>query len=376
MLHHLVPDEVAPGLAACRTSSSTSRAPRTAARCRRGSTLASSRGPGCSHEALELLRLTSRIDLDDLTETTAAACTSRRWEASGRRSRSASPGVRPAGDGLRLDPRLPKEWRALELALRFRGSRVQLRIEHDALTVCADHPDSSSRREQQEVHFGDVGRRPSRAPWALVEKGGAMNKVLAADRQQRRRAPRARGRARARRRPCRSMSRQSTSVRTESTMRTLRRWPRASRCARCAKPVLAALAEAGRAPEVVAVVLGARGVRSGRRPAGHVALELALSLPKPLVVVPPDARLRKGLRRILVPLNGRRTTAVALAETLMLASGQEIELVVLHVYDEEHDPALQRSTTARARVLGARVPAPALPVSRARSARGPDRQPR
>jgi nucleotide-binding universal stress UspA family protein len=100
------------------------------------------------------------------------------------------------------------------------------------------------------------------------------------------------------------------------------------------KPVLAALAEEGRAPEVVAVVLGARAVRSGRRPAGHVALELALSLPKPLVVVPPDARLRNGLRRILVPVNGRRTTAVALAETLMLASGREIELVVLHVHDE------------------------------------------
>lgn len=99
------------------------------------------------------------------------------------------------------------------------------------------------------------------------------------------------------------------------------------------RPVVEALAEAGRAPDVVAVVLGARRVRSGRRPAGHVALELALSLPKPLVVVPPDARLRGGLRRILVPLNGSRTTAVALAETLMLASSQEIELVVLHVHD-------------------------------------------
>jgi hypothetical protein len=103
------------------------------------------------------------------------------------------------------------------------------------------------------------------------------------------------------------------------------------------KPVIAALVEAGRSPQVVGVVLGARGIEAGRRPAGHVALELALSLPKPLVVVPPVAAVPITLRRILVPLNGRRTTAVALAETL-LASRQELELVVLHVHDQASIP--------------------------------------
>jgi nucleotide-binding universal stress UspA family protein len=104
------------------------------------------------------------------------------------------------------------------------------------------------------------------------------------------------------------------------------------------KPVIRALTEAGRSPQVVGVVLGARGVETGRRPVGHVALELALSLSKPLVVVPPAARLPIELRRILVPLNGRRTTAVALAETLMLASREQLELVVLHVHDEASIP--------------------------------------
>jgi nucleotide-binding universal stress UspA family protein len=105
------------------------------------------------------------------------------------------------------------------------------------------------------------------------------------------------------------------------------------------KPVIRALAEAGRSPQVVAVVFGARGVETGRRPAGHVALELALSLSKPLVVVPPSASVPIELHRILVPLNGgRRTTAVALAETLMLASRQELELVVLHVHDQTSIP--------------------------------------
>jgi len=104
------------------------------------------------------------------------------------------------------------------------------------------------------------------------------------------------------------------------------------------KPVIGALVEAGRSAQVAGVVLGARGVEGGRRPAGHVALELALSLPKPLVVVPPAAPVPIELCRILVPLNGRRTTAVALAETLMLASRQELELVVLHVHDQASIP--------------------------------------
>ena len=104
------------------------------------------------------------------------------------------------------------------------------------------------------------------------------------------------------------------------------------------KPVIEALVEAGRSPEILGVVLGARGVEAGRRPVGHVALELALSLPKPLVVVPPATPVPTRLRRILEPLNGGRTTAVALAETLMLASRRELELIVLHVHDQASIP--------------------------------------
>ena len=104
------------------------------------------------------------------------------------------------------------------------------------------------------------------------------------------------------------------------------------------KPVIGALVEAGRSPQVVGVVLGARGVEAGRRPAGHVALELALSLPKPLVIVPPDAATSGELRRILVPLDGERKTAAALAETMMLASRRGLEVVALHVHDHASIP--------------------------------------
>lgn len=102
------------------------------------------------------------------------------------------------------------------------------------------------------------------------------------------------------------------------------------------KPVVAALLEAGAEPDVVAIALGARGIEAGRRPAGHVALQLALSLPKPLVVVPPEAA--GVLRRILVPLNGRDVSAGTLARTLMLAVHRELEVIVLHVHDQESIP--------------------------------------
>ncbi len=103
--------------------------------------------------------------------------------------------------------------------------------------------------------------------------------------------------------------------------------------------VVPALLAAGEEPDVAAMVLGARAVGGGRRPAGHVALELAVSLPKPLVVVSPDARVPGDLRRILVPLNGDQITAAALAETMELASDRALEIVVLHVHDYASVPA-------------------------------------
>ena len=99
--------------------------------------------------------------------------------------------------------------------------------------------------------------------------------------------------------------------------------------------VISRIGKSAQEAGVAALVLGARG-GAGRRPAGHVALELAVSLPMPLVVVPPDAVVPTVLRRILVPLNGERTTAAALAETMSLACERELEVVVLHV----HDPVL------------------------------------
>jgi nucleotide-binding universal stress UspA family protein len=104
-------------------------------------------------------------------------------------------------------------------------------------------------------------------------------------------------------------------------------------------PVVPALRGAGTGPDVAALVLGMRAFTVGRSPAGHVALQLAVSLPIPLLVVPPQAVVPMALRRILVPLDGEPATAAALAETMELARLRELEVVVLHVLDPASLPA-------------------------------------
>jgi nucleotide-binding universal stress UspA family protein len=102
-------------------------------------------------------------------------------------------------------------------------------------------------------------------------------------------------------------------------------------------PVIPALLEAARSPDVAAVVLGARGVRAGSHPAGHVALQLARLVSKPLVIVPPDAPTPAAVHRLLVPLNGERT-ASTLTEVMRLASKRPLEIVVLHVHNRDSIP--------------------------------------
>jgi nucleotide-binding universal stress UspA family protein len=99
-----------------------------------------------------------------------------------------------------------------------------------------------------------------------------------------------------------------------------------------------ALLEAAAARDVEAVVVGARASRIGRLPAGHVALELIVSLRKPLVVVPPHAAVADSLRRILVPLDGAPATAAALARTIELAQGSAVEVIALHIHEHHTLP--------------------------------------
>lgn len=94
-----------------------------------------------------------------------------------------------------------------------------------------------------------------------------------------------------------------------------------------------------REPEVAAVVVGARGRPGGRRPAGHLALELATHADAPVVIVPPEASPPERLQRVLVAMEGTPAKARSLKRALELAVGAGLEMVVVHVDDESTIPS-------------------------------------
>lgn len=104
-------------------------------------------------------------------------------------------------------------------------------------------------------------------------------------------------------------------------------------------PTVQTLADAVEHEEVVATVIGARGKRTGKRPAGSTALALITLHRCPVVVVPPGAHVRDRIASILVPLNGTPTSASALENIVALAHAQALRIVVAHVYREDSLPA-------------------------------------
>jgi trehalose/maltose hydrolase-like predicted phosphorylase len=150
MLHHMLPDEVAPGSLVPnldfyepRTAHGSSLSPPINA-----SLLARA---GRYRPALEALGSTARMDLDDLTGSTAGglhlATMGGLWQALA----FGFGGIRPRGEALLVDPQLPKEWNALELGLRFRGRQLRLRIDHTGVTVTPDDWQVLHANEQWEV---------------------------------------------------------------------------------------------------------------------------------------------------------------------------------------------------------------------------------
>jgi len=137
LLHHLVPEEVMAGSLGPNLSFYE---PRTA----HGSSLSPAthaalfaRAGKCD-EAVDALRLAARMDVDDLTGSTAAglhlANMGGLWQALA----LGFAGIRPRAGMLHVDPVLPTSWSALELRVRFRSSRVRIRIKHSNLVIQAD----------------------------------------------------------------------------------------------------------------------------------------------------------------------------------------------------------------------------------------------
>jgi trehalose/maltose hydrolase-like predicted phosphorylase len=158
MLHHMVPEETVPGsllpnLAYYepRTSHGSSLSPGVHA-----SLLARA---GRCDEALEELRVAARIDLEDLTGTTATglhlATMGSVWQAIA----FGFAGLRARGRHLAIDPHLPSAWGALEIRLSFRGTRLRVRMEPGSFTVTSDRPLSVLVGDVQLAAGGDPGTR-------------------------------------------------------------------------------------------------------------------------------------------------------------------------------------------------------------------------
>jgi trehalose/maltose hydrolase-like predicted phosphorylase len=134
MLHHLVPDEVDPDSLVPnmdyyepRTSHGSSLSPAIQA-----ALLARA---GRLDDAVRWLRMAARMDLDDLTSSTAGglhmATMGGLWQALA----FGFAGVRNHGDRLTVDPRLPSGWDALRLNLRYRDVPFRLHVEHGGVSV-------------------------------------------------------------------------------------------------------------------------------------------------------------------------------------------------------------------------------------------------
>jgi nucleotide-binding universal stress UspA family protein len=118
------------------------------------------------------------------------------------------------------------------------------------------------------------------------------------------------------------------------------------------------LVEMSARDDVVAVAVGARGRPGGARPAGHLALALADSIDKPVLVVPPDAQPSGSVQRVVLAMEGTPAKARSAKRTVEVAAGAGLELIVVHVDDENSIPLfsdqVQHETEAYAREFLAR----------------------
>ena len=100
------------------------------------------------------------------------------------------------------------------------------------------------------------------------------------------------------------------------------------------------LLAAARRPEVVAVVIGARDSPHRHPYVGRTARHLLEHAVKPVVVVSPQAAPSDRIERLLVPLEGTEVSSRPVLEQLVPLLVGDVELVVLHVFNESTLPAM------------------------------------
>ena len=91
--------------------------------------------------------------------------------------------------------------------------------------------------------------------------------------------------------------------------------------------------------EVVAVVLGAPSTADGPGSPGYLALSLAGRTDKPVVVVPPGFQPPESLHIVVVAMEGTPGKARVLQRSIELSALAGLEIVVVHVEDEDSVPS-------------------------------------
>jgi trehalose/maltose hydrolase-like predicted phosphorylase len=134
LLHHLVPDAVAPGSLVPNldryeplTAHGSSLSP--------GAHATLLARAGRTEAALDALAITAYMDLDDRSGKAAEGLHIPTMGALWQALVMGFGGIRPSGDALAIDPRLPPAWPRLEVPLRFRGRRVSIAMEAERIVV-------------------------------------------------------------------------------------------------------------------------------------------------------------------------------------------------------------------------------------------------
>jgi HAD superfamily hydrolase (TIGR01509 family) len=134
MAHHMIPEETMPGSLAANLDFY-------GPRCAHGSSLSPAiharllAKAGRPDEAVEFLSLASKVDLEDIGDTTAAglhvASMGGAWQALA----FGFMGLWPQGDHLRISPMIPRNWTHLELSMAYRGQKVSIRATAELLDL-------------------------------------------------------------------------------------------------------------------------------------------------------------------------------------------------------------------------------------------------
>jgi trehalose/maltose hydrolase-like predicted phosphorylase len=168
MLHYLVPDEIAAGSLAPNLDYYE---PRTA----HGSTLSPGvhaallARAGRPEQALELLRLTARIDLDDIGQNAAGGLHLAAMGSLWRALAFGFAGLQAADGSLAVNPIAVSGIGALELRVRYRDSRVRLSITQDHAEIAATPPLTVVTPTTGSIAVGlaarvfDIASRPQRS---------------------------------------------------------------------------------------------------------------------------------------------------------------------------------------------------------------------